>query len=444
MWRVRLINLVILFSLAGRGASWVILPPRHQPVRSSHGNNLQSLSTKLMSGRSTKSAMTPLLQMANEEDSNNINSNSMDEISATAMSTTVRRLSISGVSVSQDGFWAFLQVPPPLVVASESSDDDDDDDDKGNERNERQTNNVGVLPVQVTSDPQDATAATSAESLTVLQLISGVDMAGPILPPELLARMALLYCEDFERVLEVDVDPEEATRRNKVLEWTQKTIEQSLPEGSTRPQAYTECNVWQRSKIKLPKVSLDQVCLKQQQPSSNNSHPHNTESHDVHHRWVLQCSFPDIGKVTICPTPNIVEEISYEFDNQTSTNFLCLALALRYRAPIVLETWEDSDSSGSGGGVSSSSSMNLLESQEELNEKFPMFKTVESLKDQSNRVHENIERGFEIQKLTGALRIAMEKGDKAAASMIQEKLDQFDSLDELPTIPDDFGMDEMQ
>mmetsp|Transcript_14466 Transcript_14466/g.20397 ORF Transcript_14466/g.20397 Transcript_14466/m.20397 type:complete len:420 (-) Transcript_14466:73-1332(-) len=416
MRRVALIFSVVL-SLAVVGVSWII-QPQHSPcsVSNSHGN---ALSTKFKARACTRSVMTPL-KMTSNEDSNKENP-------LVTRSTSIRRLSVSGVSVSKDGFWVFFKAPSP-VVSSESSPTTENGDDEENEKSNSDAVSK-ILPLQVTSDPQDAAAATSAESLTLLQLISGVDMAGPILPPEVLARMALLYCEDFERVLEVDVDPEEAARRNKVLEWIQKTIEQSLPEGSSRPQAYSECNVWQRSKIKLPKVSLDQVCLQQQSSASSSNN-----NGEVVHQWVLQCSIPEIGKVTVCPTPNIVEEASFEFDNTTSTNFLCLALALRYRAPIVLETLDDEGVEGSP----------FLNSPEELSEKFPMFKTVESLQDQSNRVHENIERGFEIQKLTGALRIAMEKGDEAAAKMIQEKLDKFDSLDDLPTIPDDFGIDEMQ
>mmetsp|Transcript_4125 Transcript_4125/g.6035 ORF Transcript_4125/g.6035 Transcript_4125/m.6035 type:complete len:482 (+) Transcript_4125:189-1634(+) len=250
---------------------------------------------------------------------------------------------------------------------------------------------------------------------------------------------------DAQVAQEMDVPAVEATRSYR--QWQSLAMgeefcyNQKYTKGKDGHDWLLRKNIWRRMRYRRENKKMIERLKGIHNNNHNNNNNNNNERDNVNHRWVLQCSFPEIGKVTICPTPNIVEEISYEFDDKTSTNFLCLALALRYRAPIVLETWEDGDSSTEGA---SSSSANFIESQEELNENFPLFKTVESLKDQSNRVHENIERGFEIQKLTGALRIAMEKGDKAAASMIQEKLDQFDSLDELPTIPDDFGMDEMQ
>lgn len=296
---------------------------------------------------------------------------------------SIRRLSLSGVSVSSEGFWVFFQVPASFK------------DDK-----------VQTLPLQVTSDPQDMVAATSAESLTLIQLISGVDMAGPILPPEVLGQTTALFCETLE-----DADGEEAVCKKQILEF----MKDSLPKNA--PSLYSECNIWQRSKVKLPKVSIDQVYLQTALSDKEG--------------WVYECSIPEIGKMDVRPSIDIFQEVSFAFNERVSPAFISVALALRYKAPISLENC---------GG-----SLQLLDNVE-LQDKFPLFRTVESLKDQSTRVQRNIERGFEVHKLTGALRISMEKGDEEAVRTIRKELDRYDSMDELPTLGSDtdFGLDELQ
>ena len=74
--------------------------------------------------------------------------------------------SIAGVSVSEEGFWTIF-----------STDDDN-----------------SYVPIQVTDTTEDATAATSPQALTILQLLANVDMAGTILPPERLA-LIVVDCE---------------------------------------------------------------------------------------------------------------------------------------------------------------------------------------------------------------------------------------------------------
>ena len=85
-----------------------------------------------------------------------------------ASSTLLRssRASLEGVSLAPTGFWVMLRVAKD-----------------------------GYLPWQVTDDPQDALSATSAEALTMIQLLSGVDMAGAILPPDVLAKLVLHHAE---------------------------------------------------------------------------------------------------------------------------------------------------------------------------------------------------------------------------------------------------------
>ena len=82
---------------------------------------------------------------------------------------------------------------------------------------------------------------------------------------------------------------------------------------------------------------------------------------------------------------------------------------------------------------------------EKVEDQFPMYSTVETLQKTSKRVTKNIERGFEIHKLSGALRLAIEKGDTAAAAKIQNVLDELESMDDLPTLEEDKSkLDEME
>jgi hypothetical protein len=76
-----------------------------------------------------------------------------------------------------------------------------------------------------------------------------------------------------------------------------------------------------------------------------------------------------------------------------------------------------------------------LMSLEEIRHRFPLYTTTRKLQKPANRVQKNLQQGFEIHKLTGALKMAIERGDTKAASLIREKLDQCDSFEELPTIP---------
>ena len=76
---------------------------------------------------------------------------------------------------------------------------------------------MGILPLPITRDPQDAYAATSPQALTLIQLLSGVDMAGAILPPETLSKMAVLHCE---LVPELFASPSQRA----VVEYIQKSL----------------------------------------------------------------------------------------------------------------------------------------------------------------------------------------------------------------------------
>mmetsp|Transcript_9151 Transcript_9151/g.14194 ORF Transcript_9151/g.14194 Transcript_9151/m.14194 type:complete len:319 (-) Transcript_9151:119-1075(-) len=268
-----------------------------------------------------------------------------------------RRISIAGVSVSPQGFWAFLRIP-----------------------------GQGYWPIQITHNPQDSDSSTSPESLTLLQLISGVDMAGAVLPPDILAKLVVLHAESQPTAL----------RSQDIL----KLLE--LPEGVDN---YSETNQWQRSRVNLPQVTLDELTL---------------------HPLRLDVTVKGLGPLSFSPSESHLKQVCWSYD-EASREFISLALALRYKAPIIVQ--EELPS----------------KPMEKVEDQFPMYSTVETLQKTSKRVTKNIERGFEIHKLSGALRLAIEKGDTAAAAKIQNVLDELESMDDLPTLEEDKSkLDEME
>lgn len=217
-------------------------------------------------------------------------------------------------------------------------------------------------------------------------------MAGMILPPEVLSTLTVLYFEGDDEQTMLD-----------------------LPDGVT---SYTELSPWQKSRMTLPKVTLDGVTL-----------VFSNETMGVQ----FDCVSPDRGSFTMSHiTQDMLQEVSYHYNPATSLMFLAVALSLRYKAPLTLvDETNDKDLLSS-----------LLLTEQDLLIRFPLYTTVGSLSQSSQRVTQNIEQSFEVHKLTGALKMAMDRGDTVAAQSIRERLDAFDSLDDLPILgedPDDEG-----
>jgi hypothetical protein len=274
---------------------------------------------------------------------------------------TLQRVSIQGVTISPNGFQVLLQTKS------------------------------GHFPILVTNDPQDAFAATSPEALTLIQLLSGVDMAGAILPPDVLARILVQHAEATPLCCPKLVD----------------LVQASLPDNV---ESYTTASPWMQNKISLPTVTLDQLSL----IVTPDGLQFRLECR------VLSSEFQQT--LTVRPSQDSIEHVCYQYEQATSEAFVCLALALRYKAPIVLQQ-----------GGSSTRTTEFLDPKK-LQQVFPQMTTVSNLQQQSTRVIRSIERGFEYHKWTGALTIALERGDTKAAAGIQAKLDEMDSLKDLPTL----------
>jgi hypothetical protein len=355
-------------------------------------------------------------------DDKNKNNNNDEYKSLT--SPVLERVRIDGVSVSSKGFHVLVE-----------------------------TSRRQIVPLKVTNDPSDSQQATTPESLTICQLLSGVDMAGAILPPELLSRLLVHHVEEkwqdllddsqadggdnddnanddgndddvyggrqmssIKEELKSLLTPQE----QKVLDFVKET----LPEDQD---FYKDATPWIQSRIRLPQATLDQLTLVPV-PVDYDEDMDDT-AHGINWRCRLACALPDLKDRIVVDVynPDILAPLAFNYNPHTSLLFTCLALALRYKAPIVLEQPELSSSS-------SSSSWMAFPTEDILDRDFPQRTTVSKLQQQSSRVAQNIERGFEIHKLTGALQIAMRLGDEMAVERIRAKLDEYDSLQDLPTL----------
>jgi hypothetical protein len=330
----------------------------------------------------------------NNDDDDNDNDNDDDDTSSSPTVSTLERLKISGVSVSPNGFHVILQRNP---VAS---------DEEGGR----------YIPIKVTNDIQDAFAATTPESLTLCQLLSGVDMAGVILPPELLSKIVVYHIEEKIQQQQQHTMNDQEGQQLQLSPQEQKIVEkiqESLPDNQ---ESYKDSHVWFQSRMSIPQITLDQLTLI---PDGRNN-------------WKcrLDCAVPDLkDRLVLEVQKEILSSLLYQYDTETSLMFTCIALALRYRAPIVLEVPSQRHDSTTTTTTASSFATTL----QRLEREFPKRTTVDRLQQQSTRVARNIERGFEIHKLQGALRVAMKLGDQRAVEKIRAKLDEYDSMDSLPT-----------
>lgn len=352
----------------------------------------------------------------------------------------MERLKINGVSVSPKGFHVLLEStsggrnrssnPKPAGAV-----DDREKENKSNDEN----NGRDFLPLKMTNNPADAYAATSPESLTLCQLLSGVDMAGAILPPELLGKLVVSHVEDkLESLYDYDDDEEEDDIANAVFApvlspveikfWEYLKNQEALMReqhlfGSKKPQDSLY-------RIKMPKITLDQLTL---QPLSRSD---GSESDEPIWQCKLECALPEWKEhIVVAVQADLLASLAYNYDPESSPLFTCIALALRYKAPIVLK---DERPEPRRTDVETPGTDAYWSSPDDLNRAFPQRTTLESLHEQSTRVTRNIERGFEIHKLTGALQIAQRLGDTQAAAKIRAKLDEYESMEDLPTIrPED-------
>ena len=479
------------------------------------------------------SATTTALFLENGGNNDNSNNDDHDgsssqpppsttQTSSSTTSSKLERLKVCGVSVSPNGFHVILQRMTKMMTDASTANYNDDDDDALLDSSSSSSSSMmmmssssSYIPIKVTNDLSDTHAATSPESLTLCQLLSGVDMAGTILPPELLSKLVVYHIESkLEKQQQqqqqqqiiilnedddnneanneaVDADDDGLSKSSTLLSPQEQKIydavQQSL-QPDTQDSYYKDAHVWFQNRIKLPQITLDQLTLIPSsvvEDSNNNNDADDDQSEDEQQKqqhththttkWdcrldcaIIADEWNNDRLILDNVDSDVLSSLVYQYDPETSTMFTCIALALRYKAPIVLlqttstqtqtqtsstqqqkqqkqeEDDEDDDDDNENSdddqavetedsSSSSSSSSSYAITYQQLETQFPQRTTVDRLQEQSTRLTQNIERGFEIHKLQGALTIAMKLGDTQAVSKIRAKLDEYDSMDQLPT-----------
>jgi hypothetical protein len=245
-----------------------------------------------------------------------------------------RRLSITGVSVSPTGFWTIFKIP-----------------------------DQGYWPLQITHSTVDDTTLTSTpESLTILQLLAGIDMAGCILPPETLAKLVVLHAEE---------NPESLYSKEIT----------SVFNNSVQPSSLVTSDSL-RNSIRWPRVTLDELAL----------HPY----------LRMDVSISGVGSLSFAPSPRAFQAVQWNQGSASTSNFLPIALALRYHSPIIVHE----------------TPATTLQS---IRDYFPYYSSIKKLHRTSKSVT-TLEQSFQLEKLRGALKIALQKGDISAEHKIRTKI----------------------
>ena len=299
----------------------------------------------------------------------------------------LERASLYGVSISPDGFQLLLQ-----------------------------SHHRGYWNVPCTRTTKDAQAATSVPALTLLQLLSGVDMAGAVLPPDVLARLVVLHVgeQSSSSAFSANDDDDKLQKlRNDIHKSQPPQDHDDDDDGSS---SYD----WQQLP-ELPTATLDQLTLVQ-----NNQ---NDEFESWHCRFHVRLDQYDLQLEFQPSQEHYLEQLQtypQEQHETTTEAWWGLALALRYKAPIVVE--------------SSSNRNPTPTSLDELQNQFPQLLTAQTLHSNAQRLTTNIETAFaetKHSKWYKALEIAHQKGDTQAAEKIQALIHQLESQDKDMTTRDD-------
>jgi hypothetical protein len=334
-------------------------------------------------------------------------SNDQDKVTT---DVTLRRLGLTGVSVSEKGFhvlWGLTR--------------------SHNDQHERL-----FWPWAVTT-PQagDKVAATSAQALTLCQLIAGIDLAGSRLPVDILAQVILLSCEQYEkdgRTYDNQWSEKEAMVADRLVGDIQKQLQniqqQWFPkQDSSKPISYTDASSWVRARVRLPVATLDQIVV---EPLDN------TDKGDFQVSYHVQVR--DYGSLTLT---HVSDEVfadvlaplyeEFTFSQSARRAFLTTCLSLRYKAPVLVEDLKNYEG-------------RLLRNVSDV---FPLYTTVQNVQTPSDRVVSSIERGWEVHQLQAAYNIAKSKNDMQAVAKIRAKLDEMDALPDLP-VQDESDFDSLQ
>jgi len=281
---------------------------------------------------------------------------------------TTAAADVHGLSVSETGFTALLKTAAA-------------DDEK-------------IIAVQVDEQPQ---SSDSVEALTLLQLFQGIDMAGAVFPPDILAvRVAEHIALTF-------------SFNGKELE-------------------YNEASEWLRARAKLPSVQLHSIVLSDEEEESTTTRGDLLPSGL---RFSLRCSCTSLSSTGVKQEELRVPLFSV---------FEAVAFVLRYQkqgVPLELEPSITATVDDADGVCMTSKTHACVFALSELDQRFPLFRSKEDAMAQNARISNKLSKSFEANTLEAALRMALKKGDKAAEEKIRLALKKFETFpqeDEAPTM----------
>lgn len=351
------------------------------------------------------------------------------------------------------------------------------------------TTTTTALPIRVSTS--DVTSATSIEALTMLQLVNGIDMAGTSFPPNLLSSLCALWCTSTSS--STSADPKEPEKTVKQI--LQRTIETQL--GTTIP--YEEATTGQKNQIRFPPIHLSRVRLSlppllSSVSSSTLSLAANNNSASINiiypnflpFQFHLECKLQPNGTSPslLFSVPLFSEPLSNAtarsnnndkdlllsgntnsipledldiygiIHPSTSAAFLSLALALRYRVPVVISKTQMTQLLQHGSHTNNNSKDNYLrpaintgrngddngdDEDDRLRVYFPKWQSMYALHSINDRVTTAFAKNFEQSRLEMALKVALDRGDAAAADRIRRSISlllsqQQQLQNEFPTI----------
>ena len=216
----------------------------------------------------------------------------------TSAETSFRRAGVVGVSISPIGFLLLISTSHRLPELTSTK----------NSGTGAKSQSKMIVPLRVSSSPNDVTTANSTEALTAIQLLWGIDMAAAgVLEPDALQTLVALYCseedeshlyddptlppddqcnsteedciisiEDELGLGSFDPSPSSTLVSDSVgnlrlldenahtIDFVNKFIAESLPEGKT----FEEASKSSRNKVIFPTMTLDQVRIESIAPGA--------------------------------------------------------------------------------------------------------------------------------------------------------------------------------
>eukprot|EP00592_Proboscia_alata_P006732 CAMPEP_0194355476 /NCGR_PEP_ID=MMETSP0174-20130528/3375_1 /TAXON_ID=216777 /ORGANISM="Proboscia alata, Strain PI-D3" /LENGTH=363 /DNA_ID=CAMNT_0039124761 /DNA_START=207 /DNA_END=1298 /DNA_ORIENTATION=- len=329
----------------------------------------------------------------------------------------IHRVNIEGVSVSSHGFVVLLSFNTTQTTTQPCASN---------------KSSISYLPIQISNDPDDEKVASSVQALTYLQLLGGIDMAGAVLPPELLPQLVCYAVdqqrgESYKRGKGLQIDGNKFTDSElKIIECLDDALRK---DGVT----FVDASAKERNNVKCPKMKILSVEIGAptnlsllMEDDKNRTDTTSSILELEPFMFTLELMIDDCkSPIKICidsqsdDTNDMLQEFVYSFNPHCSGAFTVLCLAQRYKCPIYF--------------TCDSSSMLIKRTLQNL-DLFPEWRSTGAVQNQSETVVSNINRGFEVHNLQKALQIAVRLGDVAAERKIQAKIQEYDSFDELPVV----------